>query len=389
MTSARRHAGGGKQVVGALRAQAVGHREEAIDAAHVHLAGHCGELVDDDLRPGLQDDVLDPLGVERVGHDRLGAERMDRAGVRRARHADDLVTAGDELGDELRAVAPAAPATNTLIVSPSVALSERRRSRSGGASHRRDHRAPSGVGHRIFQHALSSVLLHGTTSQPQEPPCTPRTTVIDRDAGHRGADASGAREPVRIEDRLLGAARDERRPRPARAAGIGKSAPGRGARLAPAMQVLACAGIESETRLPFAALHQLLRPVLGHVDALPAVQARALRCALGLGRRAPRAVPGLARRAEPARRGRRGRLRCCASSTTPTGSTTRPPTRSSSSRGAWTPSRSPCSSPSRGGDVRLERPACRSSDRRSRCRRRPRDHRRASAARSRRTSPSG
>jgi DNA-binding CsgD family transcriptional regulator len=66
-------------------------------------------------------------------------------------------------------------------------------------------------------------------------------------------------------------------------AGIGKSALLNEARArAGDMQVLACRGTESETRLPFAALHQLLRPVLGHADAIPATQRRALRCALGL-----------------------------------------------------------------------------------------------------------
>jgi len=104
--------------------------------------------------------------------------------------------------------------------------------------------------------------------------------ALDTKAGLHGR----AAELQRIEG-LLDAAREERagvlvvRGQ----AGIGKSALLEAARdLAPEMQVLACAGIESETRLPFAALHQLLRPVLGHVDALPGVQARALRCALGL-----------------------------------------------------------------------------------------------------------
>ncbi|MCW2533703.1 MAG: hypothetical protein JWP62_3273 [Blastococcus sp.] len=45
--------------------------------------------------------------------------------------------------------------------------------------------------------------------------------------------------------------------------------------------VLWTAGIESESPLPFAALHRLLRPVLGQVGRIPPVQARALRGALG------------------------------------------------------------------------------------------------------------
>ena len=47
--------------------------------------------------------------------------------------------------------------------------------------------------------------------------------------------------------------------------------------------VLWTAGIESESPLAFAALHRLLRPVLGQADSIPAVQARALRGALGEG----------------------------------------------------------------------------------------------------------
>jgi DNA-binding CsgD family transcriptional regulator len=66
-------------------------------------------------------------------------------------------------------------------------------------------------------------------------------------------------------------------------AGIGKSALLDAARgLANDMQILACRGVESEARLPFAGLHQLLRPLLDDTRALPRPQARALRCALGL-----------------------------------------------------------------------------------------------------------
>ena len=48
------------------------------------------------------------------------------------------------------------------------------------------------------------------------------------------------------------------------------------------MHVLSARGVESEAELPFAALHQLLRPALGELDGLPAPQAAALRRALGL-----------------------------------------------------------------------------------------------------------
>src|SRR6188472_3268338 len=46
-------------------------------------------------------------------------------------------------------------------------------------------------------------------------------------------------------------------------------------------QVLWTQGIESESPLAFAALHRLLRPVLGYVDRLPPTQAEALLVALG------------------------------------------------------------------------------------------------------------
>ena len=47
------------------------------------------------------------------------------------------------------------------------------------------------------------------------------------------------------------------------------------------VQVLRAQGVESEAPLPFAALHRLLRPVLGILDRLPGPQSRALRAAFG------------------------------------------------------------------------------------------------------------
>ncbi len=69
--------------------------------------------------------------------------------------------------------------------------------------------------------------------------------------------------------------------------GIGKTALLEDARgRAKDMHVLAARGIESESELPFAGLHQLLRPTLNRVEDLPGPQARALRGALGLAERA-------------------------------------------------------------------------------------------------------
>ena len=47
------------------------------------------------------------------------------------------------------------------------------------------------------------------------------------------------------------------------------------------VRVLRAQGVESEAPLAFAALHRLLRPVLGLLDRIPAPQARALRAAFG------------------------------------------------------------------------------------------------------------
>src|SRR3954451_2287915 len=69
--------------------------------------------------------------------------------------------------------------------------------------------------------------------------------------------------------------------------GIGKTALLREARsLAGDMHVLSTRGIESEAELPFAGLHQLLRPALPLLDQLPGPQAAALRGAIGLAERA-------------------------------------------------------------------------------------------------------
>src|SRR5277367_3715051 len=61
-------------------------------------------------------------------------------------------------------------------------------------------------------------------------------------------------------------------------------------------RVIRGTGIEEEAELPFAGLHLLLRPALDRIDALPDVQAEALRGALGLAKAGPadRFLVGLA-----------------------------------------------------------------------------------------------
>lgn len=80
-------------------------------------------------------------------------------------------------------------------------------------------------------------------------------------------------------------------------AGIGKSTLlARAGQSADGLRVLRGVGIESESELPFAALHLLLRRDLDRIDALPSPQAAALRGALGLSSevRQDRFVVGLA-----------------------------------------------------------------------------------------------
>lgn len=65
--------------------------------------------------------------------------------------------------------------------------------------------------------------------------------------------------------------------------GVGKSALLEDARdQASGMFILSGCGVELEANLPFAALHQIVRPVLGHLESLPQPQAAALSGALGL-----------------------------------------------------------------------------------------------------------
>src|SRR6516165_6434120 len=66
-------------------------------------------------------------------------------------------------------------------------------------------------------------------------------------------------------------------------AGIGKSTLlGYARQRAALMRVLSAGGVQAESDLAFAGLHELLRPVLGHLGGLPGIQSQALAGALGL-----------------------------------------------------------------------------------------------------------
>src|SRR5262249_56717148 len=95
----------------------------------------------------------------------------------------------------------------------------------------------------------------------------------------------GGRQEWGAVDRLLQAARQGRSEVLVLRgeAGVGKSALlAYAAGRARGMMVLRAAGVEAEVELPFAALHQLLRPLLERLDRLPAPQAAALQAAFGL-----------------------------------------------------------------------------------------------------------
>src|SRR5215472_17911150 len=113
-----------------------------------------------------------------------------------------------------------------------------------------------------------------------------RSVVTGRWAGYGRGVLYGRRQECAAVDRLLQAVREGR-------SGVlvlrGEAGVGKSALLAYAagdravgVTVLRAAGVEAEVELPFAALHQLLRPLLDRLDHLPAAQAAALRAAFGL-----------------------------------------------------------------------------------------------------------
>ena len=109
---------------------------------------------------------------------------------------------------------------------------------------------------------------------PGEPPARHHAPIVGRDAAL--ARARGLVDPVPQSSQVLLV--------------IGEAGMGKTVLLADAadrarsagMRVLTVTGRESESKLAFAGLHQLLRPVLSSAAALPDRQARALLGALGL-----------------------------------------------------------------------------------------------------------
>ena len=138
----------------------------------------------------------------------------------------------------------------------------------------------------------------------------------------------------------------------------------------PASRQTACwcshaSGVESEAQLPFAVLHQLLRPVLGELARCPGPQASALRGALGLedvgGDERFLVSAAVLSLLDEAATGRR----CCAWSTTPTGSTRpRPAPGRSSPAGSRPRPSSCCSRPGKARPAASRRRGCPSRARR-------------------------
>lgn len=148
----------------------------------------------------------------------------------------------------------------------------------------------------------------------------------------------GRTEELRLVEGLLDAGRDHGAVVLVHGeAGIGKSALLAAAHAAASgrgYQVLTTAGIESEANLPFAGLHQALRPLLDRANRLAGPQRNALLGAFGMAEVDPAGpfLIGLASTCSPTRP---PGPRCSFSSTTPNGSTS-PPARSSPSwPGGW------------------------------------------------------
>ncbi len=111
-------------------------------------------------------------------------------------------------------------------------------------------------------------------SGPGELPAQPPAPIVGREAGL--ARLRGLVDQVPLASQVLVVTGE---------AGMGKTvllADAAGRARSAGMRVLTVTGRESESRLAFAGLHQLLRPVLSNATGLPGRQAQALTAALGL-----------------------------------------------------------------------------------------------------------
>ena len=102
----------------------------------------------------------------------------------------------------------------------------------------------------------------------------------DGPAGRARSRVAADRQPPRPHSRPRRRVGGERRARD-REISAGQLRPHR-ARPAGGIRVLKATGLETEARLAFAGLHQLLHPVLGGLDELPGPQRDALRAAFGM-----------------------------------------------------------------------------------------------------------
>jgi hypothetical protein len=91
----------GEKMVEALRPQAVGHCERTVKMGEIAGVGERRHLVNDDLRPGLEDEPAHEWTVESVGDQSRRACSFDlRSFCRSSRQARYLMPRRDEQRDE-------------------------------------------------------------------------------------------------------------------------------------------------------------------------------------------------------------------------------------------------------------------------------------------------
>ena len=127
----------GQEVVGAFGAQPVRQLEALLEAAEVD-AGQRGQLMDDRVRLRLRHGGHHRVAVERVEHDRLGAQIPDQARLcLTACGADDLMAVLLELRDEAAADRASCSCKEDLhhVSFPCFVSTQRRGSRDGRDRH--------------------------------------------------------------------------------------------------------------------------------------------------------------------------------------------------------------------------------------------------------------